>query len=303
MICYIKKILGIILTLLFSASFGYSLSGLDLLPYESKAVFGVKMNKNKLSQLKNNAKIQPQLTRLESYNINLENITIIYAGSLDENIEGNRPNIVIAAEGQFDQDKIYTAVLGKHDISKAEHLGLSYLRPPKITNYSIAILNNNFLVLAKEEHLKKVIELFKNKGNSVKKNQALLSHVNNVLNSNFAWGVFPFTSSYKQKLIGQDKKLQPLNTISYFSMQYIDGQNDSLVFSGICSNPKKMSDVQIALKSLLDQSFSLLFMVLKNNKAISEVANSAQYTTKGNTVTVTFTITPSQASELQNIVR
>lgn len=279
----ISLILGVLTTS------GYTKSGLDLIPYNAKTVFALTMNRTKLNQIKKNRKVARQISKAAKYGINTNNVKMVYAGSFDGK-QKRRPNIIIIVSGRFNKNRIYKATKkneGKK-LSDAKYLGISYLKAYKSENYSIAVIGSSFFVLAKERHLKQVINLAKGRGRSVRRNRSITNYLRTVKDGNFFWLISKLTSSTKRKLF-RGKKIASLRKINVISLSYGTRNGDFIKINGICGNKSQVPEVQKAMKEFVNQSIFLLSLLTKDKTFLNIVAKT-KYSSNGNIATVKLPI-------------
>ncbi len=290
--CSMKGLLSLIsvlfIILILSAHNIHGLTALDLIPYGSQSIFGITMNKTKLNQIRNISKINHQIKKLQKLNINIDNIYNIYGGSFDQIQKKSNPNVIIILYGNFNKNSIYQAIKDKDDadVSEDTYLNISYLKSENTQKYSLAIIHNQFLIIAKEHHLKMALNLSTYKGRSVRSDSQLMSGLKMVSWSNVMWIVTKLSPKMKSQFRGQYSSIKYLNTVS---LSYHTSSNDIIRIYGYTPNRNALPQIKQAIKKFIAQNLQLFAMVTQNSDLI-EIANSASVISSGNYVTVSISI-------------
>ncbi len=268
----VKQLLGIMLTIIFLClinSSGYSRvkNGLDLIPFQAKGVYGVK--RKALNLIKINQRAARNLNKFQQYGVNVNNISRIYGGSLDGNFVGRRPNVVTVVEGRrFNRTLIYSKFQKKYFFKKAVYRGISYLKAANKDLYSIAVLSSQYIVFAKERHLKLSMSLFLGRGRSVSRG-GIAGYYRAMRNANTLWAVIPMNRSIKKRI--QTKLLKGRNYPHIMKARLIslrwdtNGKIDTITMNGF---------------------FSTNGQALSAKKEINERFRGIKVTAKGKTVSV-----------------
>jgi len=288
----LEKHILVVFILLVTAVSSFAKSGIDLLPYESETVFYLSINKQKLKELRKNKDIKKELKTITRLGIDLNKVKHMHGSVLS--IKGRiAPDYIVVAEGSFNDSVIYAASKKHKVYSQSSHAGVSYLKSANKNDLSLVILSGRFFVLAKDKHLKKVIDLFQGKGKSVRHNRQMSTHLNAVSRANFVWVVVKITPQMKKEISENEKYYSSLKNVEFVTVSYVSSGEDIITINSICKYGRDVPEIKRFMKESIDMMALTLAMGFKDENTQNEVmkiGENAKYHTNGKTATVSIRI-------------